>query len=82
MSYAKLWEGRIDSRPEVLAGKPCIRGTRVSVEVILDTLSATGTIADTVAAFPRITEEDVRAAILYAADVLNNDDLDALPDPQ
>lgn len=81
MSYAMLWQGRIDSRPDVLAGKPVIRGTQVSVEVILDTLGSTGTIAETAAAYPHITEEDVRAALYYAADVLNNDDLECLPVP-
>jgi uncharacterized protein (DUF433 family) len=51
----------------VLAGKPCIDGTRVSVEAVLDTLSVTGSIAATAAAFPRVSEADVRAALAYAA---------------
>jgi uncharacterized protein (DUF433 family) len=59
---APAWHGRITSRPDVLAGKPCIAGTRVSVEAVLDTLSVTGSIAETAAAFPRVIEADVPAA--------------------
>jgi uncharacterized protein (DUF433 family) len=78
MRTAPAWHGRITSRPDVLTGKPCVDGTRVSVEAILDTLSVTNSIAETAAAFPRITEADVRAALAYAADALRNDDLEFL----
>ena len=81
MKEAPIWKGRIESRPDVLAGKPCIAGTRVGVEAVLDTLSVTGTISATAAEFPRITEEDVRAALAYAADMLRNDDLEFLSSP-
>jgi len=72
------WHGRITSQPDVLGGKPCLDGTRVSVEAVLDTLGATGSIAETAAQFPRIAEDDVRAALAYAADALRNDDLEFL----
>ena len=78
MNTTPLWYGRITSRPDVLAGKPCVEGTRVSVEAVLDTLSVTGSLADTAAAFPRLSEADVRATLAYAADALSNDDLDVL----
>ena len=78
METAPAWHGRIMSRPDVLTGKPCIDGTRVSVEAVLDTLSVTGSIAETAAAFPRVSEADVRAALAYAADALRNDDLEFL----
>ena len=78
MERAPAWHGRLTSRPDVLAGKPCIDGTRVSVESVLDTLSVTGSIAETAAAFPRVSESDVRAALAYAADALRNDDLEFL----
>lgn len=61
-----------------MAGKPCIDGTRVSVEILLDTLSVTSSVAATAAAFPRVSEADVRAALAYAADALRNDDLEFL----
>jgi uncharacterized protein (DUF433 family) len=79
---ARLWKERIIARPDVLAGKPCVRGTRVSVESILDTLAVTGTIAATAAQFPRVTEADVRAALEYAAAALSTDDLEFLPVPR
>ena len=66
MGEAIAWRERIEARPDVLVGKPVIRGTRVSVEVILDTLSVTDSISEVMASFPRITEDDVRAALLYA----------------
>ena len=81
MKEAPIWKGRIESRPDVLAGKPCIAGTRVGVEAVLDTLSVTGTISATAAEFPRITEDDVLAALAYAADMLRNDDLEFLSSP-
>jgi uncharacterized protein (DUF433 family) len=78
MEAAPVWHERITSRPDVLTGKPCIDGTRVSVEAVLDTLSVIGSIAETAAAFPRVREADVRAALAYAADALRNDDLEFL----
>ena len=72
------WKDRIVAQPEILAGKPCIRGTRVSVETILDTVAVTGTVTATAAQFPRLSEEDVRAALAYAADALSTDDLEFL----
>ncbi len=78
MSAKPAWVKRIESRPDVLAGKPCIRGTRVSVEAILDTLGVTGAVRATAEQYPRITEDDVRAALTYAADALRDDDLEFL----
>lgn len=56
--------------------KPCIDGTRVNVEIVLDTLSVTGSVAETAAAVPRVTEADVRAALAHAGDVPRNDNLE------
>lgn len=78
MTGFPIWQDRIVARPDVLAGKPCIRDTRVSVEAILDTVAVTGTVAATAGQFPRITEDDVRAALAYAADALSTDDLEIL----
>ncbi len=59
---------RIEINPKVMLGKPVIRGTRVPIELILRKLSEGGTEADLLAAYPRLTSEDIRAAIRYAAD--------------
>ena len=58
---------RIETGPEVMFGKPVIRGTRVTVEQILRELGEGASPEDVVAAHPRLTPEDVRAAQLFAA---------------
>lgn len=53
-----------------MGGKPCIKGTRIPVEIVLDHLASGETMAELLAGYPRVTEEDVRAALAYAADHL------------
>lgn len=66
---------RISIDPKVLAGKPCIKGTRISVEHILRELSAGLPIDELLKAHPHITREDVLAALAYAADNLSLEDI-------
>lgn len=61
---------RIEVNPKVMLGKPVIRGTRIPVELILRKLSEGATVADLLDAYPRITPEDIKAALAYAADTL------------
>jgi uncharacterized protein (DUF433 family) len=61
---------RIERGPALLAGKPVVKGTRITVELILRELADGKSVSDIVAAFPGVTPEDVRAALAYAADVL------------
>ncbi|MBI3912157.1 MAG: DUF433 domain-containing protein [Armatimonadetes bacterium] len=65
---------RIEINPRIMLGKPVIRGTRIPVELILRKLSEGATEADLLDAYPRLTSEDVRAAIAYAADVLAHEE--------
>jgi len=62
------WQEQITVDPAVCHGKACIRGTRVMVTVILDSLAA-GESADEIAQAFRIQPSDVRAALLYAAEL-------------
>ena len=64
---------RISSDPVVMMGKPCIRGTRITVELILRKLGAGRSIADILDAYPHLREEDVRAALDFAADYLQHE---------
>lgn len=64
---------RIVSNPEVLGGKPCIRGTRISVEFILELLATGGSRELIVSRYPQLRVEDVEQAILYAAQFLKNE---------
>ena len=66
---------RIEINPEVMGGKPVIRGTRIPVELVLRKLGA-GMSADAVLAdHPRLTLDDIRAAQAFAADYLANEEI-------
>jgi uncharacterized protein (DUF433 family) len=61
---------RITINPNILGGKPAIRGTRISVELILRDLAEGASVEDLLEAYPSVSEADVRAAIAYAADTI------------
>jgi len=61
------WESRISVDAQVCHGKPCIRGTRIMVSVVLDYLKAGETIETIVRQYPALAADDVRAALSYAA---------------
>lgn len=71
---------RIVSNPGILGGKPCIRGTRISVEFILELVADGASKADVVQAYPHLTIEDVEQAVRYAAQFLNNEVVIAVED--
>ena len=56
--------------PEVLGGKPCIAGTRISVELILEQLSLGATIDYLLEQYPRLTEEQIYAALTFASSLM------------
>jgi uncharacterized protein (DUF433 family) len=58
---------RITMEPEVMGGKPCIRGTRVTVGMIVEAMSAGRTIDQLLADFPYLEEADIREALAFAA---------------
>jgi uncharacterized protein (DUF433 family) len=60
---------RISVDPAVCGGKPCIRGHRIWVAMILDLLADGMTVGDVLAEYPQLEELDVRAALAYAARV-------------
>ncbi len=64
---------RITSNPNVLHGKPCVKGTRLSVEFILELLASGATRADIVKAYPELREDDVEEAIRYTAQFMKNE---------
>ena len=63
-----MHDDRIEIDPEVLGGKPIIRNTRVPVELLLRKLAEGATEDDLLDAYPRLTREDIHAALAYAAD--------------
>ena len=60
----------ITSDPNVLFGKPAIKGTRIPVELILDELAGGTTIDEIIEAYPRLSYEAIFAALAFAADTL------------
>lgn len=60
---------RISVDPNICFGKPCIKGTRIWVSLILDFLASGMTIKEILDEYPHLTEEDIRAAIAYGAEM-------------
>ena len=64
---------RIVSDPAILAGKPCIKGTRISVEMVLEWVASGASRDDIVKSYPQLTVEDVEEALNFAAQSLSNE---------
>jgi len=75
---ANTW---IVSDPEVLAGKPCVRGTRLSVEFLLELAASGASHADILASYPQLSAEALSAAFLFAAETLKHDRTIDIPQP-
>lgn len=70
---------RIEVDPKVMMGKPVIRGTRVSVELILRKLAEGASEADLLGAYPRLRRDDIQAAIRFAADTVAHEETRPIP---
>ncbi|MEO8822471.1 MAG: DUF433 domain-containing protein [Ginsengibacter sp.] len=66
------WREHISSDPSIMFGKPCIKNTRIPVDLILEKLGYGYSIEDLLAAYPKISEEDIKACMLYASVSINN----------
>jgi len=71
----------IVANPEILGGKPCVKGTRISVELILELLASGATREAILRAYPQITSEGLSAALQYAARVMKNEIVWDVPIP-
>ncbi len=67
------WQERIIVDPEILVGKPVIKGTRLAVEFIIDLLAQGWTEDEILRNYPGITHEDIRACLQYASEVLRTE---------
>jgi uncharacterized protein (DUF433 family) len=65
--------GRITSNPKILGGKPVIKGTRISVEFILELLASGMTQQQIVEDYPQVCIDDIKACLRYAAGFIKND---------
>ena len=73
------WHERITVDPEVLVGKPVIRGTRIAVEFIVDLLARGWTTEEILAEYDHLTREDIQACLAYASEVLKSERVYLLP---
>jgi uncharacterized protein (DUF433 family) len=64
---------RITADPAIMMGKPCVKGTRITVELILRKLGAGRSFAEILEAYPQLTESDIRAVLAFAADYLQHE---------
>ena len=73
--------GLIVSDPDIHMGKRVVRGTRITVELILDKMAAGETVEQLLEEHPRLTREGVQAALAYAAETLRSDIVYPTVDP-
>jgi uncharacterized protein (DUF433 family) len=73
---------RIEINPKVMMGKLVIRGTRLTVELILRKLSEGATERELLEAYPKLKREDIHATIRYAADALAHEETIILSSPR
>jgi uncharacterized protein (DUF433 family) len=71
----------IVSDPKVMMGKPVVSGTRITVELILEKLSAGETVEQILDAHPRLTREAIQAALAFAAEALRADVVYPIAEP-
>ncbi|EIC21111.1 DUF433 domain-containing protein [Thiorhodovibrio frisius] len=72
------WHERISVDEKILVGKPAIRGTRIAVDQIMDRLADGWTTEQILSAYPRLTREDVLAAIRFVTEVFREEDYVAI----
>jgi uncharacterized protein (DUF433 family) len=71
MNYAD----KIVSDPAIMLGKPVIKGTRITVELVLKRLSEGMSIEDLMQAYPHLEREDILAVLSYSADVISKEEI-------
>jgi uncharacterized protein (DUF433 family) len=76
---AMTWEERITIDPSVLVGKPIVKGTRISVEFVIDLLARGWTTSDVLREYDHLKPEDVQACLAYAGDVLKSEKVYLMP---
>ncbi len=65
------WRDHITVDPQILVGKPVVKGTRISVELVIDLLAAGWTEQQVLDSYPTLKTDDVRACLAYASEILH-----------
>lgn len=67
------WQDHISIDPQVLVGKPVVRGTRIAVELVVELMASGWTQEQILENYPNLTADDIRACLAYASDVLHSE---------
>jgi uncharacterized protein (DUF433 family) len=67
------WRDHIKVDPQILVGKPVVKGTRISVEMVIDLLAAGWTEQQLLDSYPTLKVDDVRACLAYASEILHSE---------
>lgn len=70
-----IYQDRIIIDPEIMTGKPVVKGTRIPVDLVLKRLAQDLNINTLLEAYPRLTQEDIKACILYAQALVEGEDI-------
>jgi uncharacterized protein (DUF433 family) len=73
------WQERIVIDPNILVGKPAIKGTRLAVEFIIDLLAEGWSESDILSNYPGLTTQDIQACLAYASSMLKAEKIYVLP---
>jgi uncharacterized protein (DUF433 family) len=68
-----VWQDRISVDPAILVGKPVIKGTRIAVELLIELLAEKWTHEQVLSNYPQLAEDDIQAALHYAAEALKRE---------
>lgn len=69
------WREHIEQNPDIMYGKPVIRGTRIPVDLIVEKLSLGETIEDLIGAYPTLNRENILSCLAYAAAVIRSEEI-------
>jgi len=67
------WRNRIETKPEVLAGKPVVAGTRIPVELVVELLAQDWSTEEILDQYPALSRSDIRACLHYASERLQSE---------
>ena len=78
MNIIMAWRERIEINPKILVGKPIIKGTRISVELVIELLAQGWTNGEILKNYPQLKKEDISAALEYSVNSLKLETVELL----
>jgi uncharacterized protein (DUF433 family) len=75
------WEEHITIDPTILGSKPVVKGTRLSVDFIIDLLAQGWTVSEILRNYPGLEQDDIRACLAYAGEMMRSEKVYPIPLP-